>query len=600
MSREQFEFFLIVGISLLFAGHAYWYYPFLTDDAMISLRYADRLLAGDGLTWTEGRPVEGYSNLLWILLVAGLGLMNIDLIYAARLLGLASTIATFTAVTHALRDCHRAAPLVALSFLCLCGPLAAWSIGGLEQPLLAALLAWSIALALPRLQGDIGYFPLSILLGMLCITRPDGPLFVAALVLARCLAKPMPSLATLARLLALPIVFYGGQLTFRLFYYGEWVPNTALAKISFTDHAIRFGCEYVYKGLWSLKPFSLFAAVAMAWLIWKPPTRASGLLFVILTASWLSYIACVGGDVFAAWRHFVPLLAIFALALGFGVDRALNRWRGRSAQFAGAAALAVACTYHGINQFYNPVNSLALVERWEWDGQVLGLMLGKVFGDQKPLYAVDNAGCLPYFSGLPALDMLGLNDYYLPRHPPPTFGSGFVGHELGDGDYLWRRRPDLISFGMPKGYERATFLGGRQMQALPDFYREYSMVRFLGRHPYPLTAIVWVLKYSEKIGIRDYGDRIEIPGFLFATQGNAAYLNDSGKLVVPITAEWPGVVVLEQPLVGGWTADIISSDSQQLMVQIQTPKPSQTRIALSTTTTEIIELHGMTLKAVAR
>ncbi|MFN9706963.1 MAG: hypothetical protein ACK595_19380, partial [Planctomycetota bacterium] len=67
---------------------------FVSDDAFISLRYAERLLAGDGLTWTDGERVEGYSNLLWVLAVAalhgvlhdGLGL-GVDLVAAARLLG---------------------------------------------------------------------------------------------------------------------------------------------------------------------------------------------------------------------------------------------------------------------------------------------------------------------------------------------------------------------------------------------------------------------------------------------------------------------------------------------------------------------------------
>ena len=57
-------------------------------------------------------------------------------------------------------------------------------------------------------------------------------------------------------------------------------------------------------------------------------------------------------------------------------------------------------------------------------------MLKEAFGDQQPLYAVDNAGCLPNFSGLPALDMLGLNDHYLAHHPPPNIGTGYLGHEL--------------------------------------------------------------------------------------------------------------------------------------------------------------------------
>jgi hypothetical protein len=53
---------LLVSLGSLYA-HARHYLPFLADDALISLRYANRLLEGNGLTWTDGHPVEGYSNL---------------------------------------------------------------------------------------------------------------------------------------------------------------------------------------------------------------------------------------------------------------------------------------------------------------------------------------------------------------------------------------------------------------------------------------------------------------------------------------------------------------------------------------------------------
>ena len=38
------------------------------DDALISLRYARRVCEGQGLTWSAGKPVEGYTDLLWVLL----------------------------------------------------------------------------------------------------------------------------------------------------------------------------------------------------------------------------------------------------------------------------------------------------------------------------------------------------------------------------------------------------------------------------------------------------------------------------------------------------------------------------------------------------
>ena len=49
------------------------YWRFLADDSLISLRYSERLLEGKGLTWNDDLPVEGYSNLLWVLACAGVG-----------------------------------------------------------------------------------------------------------------------------------------------------------------------------------------------------------------------------------------------------------------------------------------------------------------------------------------------------------------------------------------------------------------------------------------------------------------------------------------------------------------------------------------------
>src|ERR1700757_5119963 len=52
--------------------------PFITDDAFISLRYSQRLLKGHGLTWNDLRPVEGYTNLLWVLACAALGSLGMS------------------------------------------------------------------------------------------------------------------------------------------------------------------------------------------------------------------------------------------------------------------------------------------------------------------------------------------------------------------------------------------------------------------------------------------------------------------------------------------------------------------------------------------
>src|SRR5688572_3538656 len=68
-SRDRDWLFLLPA-ALLLALHAYFYRGFTSDDAFISLRYAVRLATGGGLTWNDGEYVEGYSNLLWVILAA--------------------------------------------------------------------------------------------------------------------------------------------------------------------------------------------------------------------------------------------------------------------------------------------------------------------------------------------------------------------------------------------------------------------------------------------------------------------------------------------------------------------------------------------------
>jgi len=59
----------IKGTSMVDAnGHRYFA---LYDDAMISMRYAWNLTHGHGLVFNPGERVEGYSNLLLVLVMTG-------------------------------------------------------------------------------------------------------------------------------------------------------------------------------------------------------------------------------------------------------------------------------------------------------------------------------------------------------------------------------------------------------------------------------------------------------------------------------------------------------------------------------------------------
>ena len=48
---------LVAVSGVILCLHASYYLPFFSDDALISLRYTERLLDGKRLIWTDGKAV---------------------------------------------------------------------------------------------------------------------------------------------------------------------------------------------------------------------------------------------------------------------------------------------------------------------------------------------------------------------------------------------------------------------------------------------------------------------------------------------------------------------------------------------------------------
>src|SRR5437870_9145345 len=72
--------------------------PFVIDDAFISFRYAENLVRGYGLVYNPGERVEGYTNFLWVLLIAGFHALGADSLSAAKVLGALANASTLILV----------------------------------------------------------------------------------------------------------------------------------------------------------------------------------------------------------------------------------------------------------------------------------------------------------------------------------------------------------------------------------------------------------------------------------------------------------------------------------------------------------------------
>ncbi len=601
---------------LFFAGilhyHASQYHPFLADDALISLRYSARLLAGEGLTWTEGIPVEGYSNLLWVLLIALLGLLGLDLIDASRVLGYAGMLTVVASLwfTYARRDRlkHTApAALVALFFVTLSTPIAVWTVGGLEQPLYAALLAVSIAVCVRAMDakqlGTRQAALLSTLLGLLCLTRPDGPLFVVTMTFAlflfgiRRLGREVVrrwSMRVLA-ILGASMGFVAAQLVFRLMYYGEFLPNTARVKLAPSVPHTVSGFAYLFHGIDALAPFSYLAMGALLGLAWFQETRGKAVLLGAMLVSWGCYLVVIGGDIFPAYRHFVPIVVVLAFALAEGALLVTKRLHSPERLWGFALPLLCLplCIPFGIRQAEDPVNHRALTERWEWDCKRIARTLKFAFGDQQPLLAVTAAGCLPYWSELPSLDMFGMNDHYLAHNPPEDFGDGYLGHELGSGQYVLDASPDLIVFdlGGPPRYK-----SGEELKMLEAFRTGYVPMRLKveGRR---MSSTVYVAKSSPAIGVQHSDDwhQVRIPAYLFQGEESWVALNDERQLVLKLAPEMVATLTLPNPTGREYHAQLQPPSSGLVRTELRQLGDQLEVTILTKQNDEVVALKGLLL-----
>lgn len=548
----------LIALAILVA-HAASYRVFVADDALISLRYAERLLDGHGLTWTAGERVEGYSNLLWVLATAGLGALGMDLFVAMRALGLVAGAVALFALTAAR---PRTEPVWTWAVVpvayALSGTTGAWTLAGLEAPLVGALLALAF-LGLWRAADDDTHRArheavAAIALGLLAWTRPDGILFTACLA-AALVFGPDPSLPTWStrwlralRIAVAPAAAVAAQLVFRWAYYGEWVPNTARVKLGWSVQRVVDGLGHVGGGAWSLAPLVLFGVAGIVLGLRSPRdrTRAFGLACVGLV--WTLYVAAVGGDVFPGYRHLVPLTVVLALGLGLGLAHVSSPRARRAAVVVVVATLA-------IHQIPHPGFRDVESETWVWYGRELADGLHRAFGDADPLLAVTAAGCLPYWSQMRSLDMLGLCDATIARNRPDDFGQGPLAHELGDPEVVFERRPDLIVFGAP-GPDRGRAFAGRYGSAFvndPRFASRYRAVRVevdgpaeLGGAPFRST--IWIATDSPRIGLRNVGDTLVVPAWFLTRDARAAVRLDSdGPPALVVAPAAPGEVLLGRP-----------------------------------------------------
>jgi len=443
------------------------------DDAYITFRYAQNLLAGNGLVYNPGEPVLGTTTPLYAALMAGLGGLTG---------GTHAPFPTLALIVNALADAGTCLLLIALATE-LGHPRAGWAaaavwaiapwsvtfaIGGMETSLLV-LLATACFLAHLRRRLIL----LSLLGALAVLVRPDALLFLLPLVVEevrlalrppRSAGQVRPALLA-AGVFAAPLLLWAAAASA---FYGSPLPHSVAAKAvaydlprnaalirllqhyatPFVEH-LTFGSAativgfFLYPILFTLGMLTAIRRNASTWAIFVYP---------------LAYFAAyaLANPLLFRW-YLTPPLPIYMTGIFFGIDRIAGDLR-RPWVLGLGMGLALALTLggwtlrpdHGPSR---PAPLMAYIQLEELYTRVAqGLRSHLVPGDR---IAAGDIGALGYVTQARILDTVGLISPEATRFYPLPEDRYVINYAI-PAELILEQRPDWVV--LLEVYGRRTLL----------------------------------------------------------------------------------------------------------------------------------------------
>ena len=337
--------FIYLSSFVAWNGHRYYA---LFDDAMISMRYAWNFGHGNGLVWNPGERVEGYTNLLTVLVMAvpnavleqRFAVLSMQLFGIVTILGVAyltgrivalvvvpssvTSLADITAETQRKEgDIHSflarnpgILKWIGFAGVLLYYPLVYWSLMGMETGLFSFLLLFALVMLFSYQPGK-SLRPvkfMAVALGLCYLTRPESVLISGLLLLYFCAIVPRPAGQKIPWR---PILIVGGlfallplaQHLFRWWYYGELFANTYTLKTQGLPLGERIGYGWDYT--WPfLREHALLLFIALAGVIVHFNRRR--LLLAGIVGVMIAYQIFIGGEPpeWTYWRVVAPVIPL--------------------------------------------------------------------------------------------------------------------------------------------------------------------------------------------------------------------------------------------------------------------------------------------------
>jgi len=473
----------------------------LFDDAMISMRYAKNLAHGDGLVWNPGgERVEGFSNPLWVLIMAGAHLLPIPPMKISLLIQLGGALLFILAlfvirgIAESFTGKDSPVALCTAIMTAFYLPLNNWVLQGMEVSLLVLLTCLAVSLGLRLIRTDTFSPWLYLMLGVGTLVRMDMVVPYLATLTFLAWHSPRHRRRHLGWGLLTLAVFVVGQEAARLCYYHQWLPNTYYLKMTGFPLLLRLsrGVSVLFKFIFHLN-WILFL-LPLTILLFRRGREVLFLFWIFLGQ--IAYSVWVGGDAWEWWggsnRYISIVMPVFFITfslaaeqIGLWLESASDGWprRLRSAVVRGWPVFFLLSMVN-----FNMISDNSMLKNWLLIDRPLwvdgnrdmvqqALLLKRVTTPQASI-AVTWAGAIPYFANRTAIDILGKNDLVIAREPAkymprvPTLTYFVPGHVKWDYAHSFGTlKPDVVVQMWWKPHEAEEYLDA-----------DYEKVRFRSFH----------------------------------------------------------------------------------------------------------------------
>ena len=508
LRRKPFVFAGLLAVLAVGFVHQ-WILDTISEDAFITYRYSQNLADGHGAVFNIGERVEGYSNFLFMIILAGVHYVSAwpipEIGCVAGIFFMLITLVLIFFVTRDLSGGRNRPALFAVVLAASSGTFVGWAPSGMETSLYGFLLLLALYSLFRNQLALAGG-----LTALATMTRPEGVLMVVVFLFWSFLRhhantrEGVPLQRRMVGFFGPFIVLTGAWTIWRVSYYGHLLPNPIAAKSGMDPwHQFFYGLRY-------LADFTMANAViflliiAFSFVLFKrrrhntagmhlaKPELLTVAFSVVLFAAFYTKI---GGDWMPMYRFYSPIIPLFALLVGMLFDAAAetaspldadqtassNTARLPQAILLGSVAVA------GLMITISHPSMLKRTVDWRYgisDLEEIGTWMREAAPREAPVATLAN-GMFSYTLGseFNVLDVLGLTDEHIARNGQRVV-DGEPGHIAHDWQYVAERRPGVI-FLSGYGFDESPEIG----LIRPEFEADYVPVslelktpRQLGRY----------------------------------------------------------------------------------------------------------------------